>query len=158
MSSPFSVETKRGTEESIEALGRASTWLRRVSGHDISGSLDDSISEITTELDEAQEELIAQHQHDIVDREVDNFVVNYPDEVLTILNGDLDERVSGLEHVKEYISDDFGYVDMPSLTKENLLWLVAQKVVEKKNSRVGPEEYEELTGSEIETLGSEPDF
>lgn len=156
MSSPFSVRTKRGTEESIEALERAATWLRRVDNNDVSGSLDKSISELIADLDDASADLTKEHRKHIVEREVENFVVNRQDEVLTIITGTLDERVSGLETVSEYISDEFGYIDMPQLSKDELLWLVAHEVIEQKNSQYGPEDYDDLYASELETLGTSP--
>jgi hypothetical protein len=157
MSSPYSRETQKGTEESIEAIDHATQWLSRISSNDISGKVDPSVSEMSTELLNAKEELISDYTDHTIETAIDNFVNNQQETVIQMLTGDIDTKVSAIREAQEYIGNNFGYVRMPSFSKENILWLTAQEVLDEKESQYGPEEYNSLDKTDLESLGTKPD-
>ena len=159
MSSPFSPRTKKGTEETIEALSHSMKWLSLIDTHNDVTDID--IQSFDSQLQQKQKELIENHQVKTTEVAVDNFVFNHEGKVEQILCGGLDDKVSALNTLQNYINDDFGYVDAPSLNKENLLWLVAQEVLKKSESPYGLEDLspEEVIGiEELESLGTQPEM
>lgn len=155
MSSPFSRETKRGTEESIEAISRAQTWLHRIDTKNDATelNLDEFLEELHTEKERVKEEYIERR----IQTSIENFVVNHPETVIEILTGE--NRRSGTSTVSQYISEDFGYVRMPELTEENIVWLVAQKVRnERKSSYTSEYESDVLDTVYLNDIGKQPEL
>jgi len=157
MSSPFSRETKKGTEESIEAISRSLRWINRIDTKNEATNLD--IKNITNDLQEEKSRLTAEYKNRTIMREIDNFVVNNPQRVEDALFAGLDARVEALNEIKSYVEENFGYVEMPSLSKENIAWLVASKVNEKQGN-FGPDEYKNdlFDSADLNDIGTKPDL
>lgn len=154
MSSPFSRETKRGTEESIEALYRAAVWLGRIDTKNDATEI--SVSKFADELDTERERITNKYQTKNTERVIDNYVFNHEEQVEMLVSGSLDEKVSVLSELKTKLADEFGYVSPPSLSKENLLWLVAQELQHRHLSNSRTDMYSSITESDVEMLGEEP--
>lgn len=152
MSSPFSLETNRGTEETIEALHRASVWASRIDSKNDATELDTSFIE---ELNKEEDRLKSKYKIKNTEVATDNFVFNNTQEVLKILSDDLDKKYEGLERFNEYISDQFGYVSEPSLSKEELIWLVSKEV---QHRREYVDEYDVFDDEFLLELGSKPEL
>lgn len=124
MSSPFSRTTKRGLEETIEALDRTVEWASRIDTKNDADNLDTGF---INDLEAEEKRLTKKCKIQTVEVATENFVVNNPDVVDDILYGDLTDKSAGMNEFKAYIDDQFGYVEPPSLNKENLLWLIAKE-------------------------------
>lgn len=154
MSSPFSLETKRGTEETIEALHRTAVWASRIDTTNDATEIDTSFVQ---ELNEEEERLKRKYKIKNTERTTDNFVFNHCETVKQILCGDLDEKVSGLEEFRSHLSDEFGYVSPPSLTKEQLLWLLSRQVLTHRG-RIDEYSNGEMDDIDLENQGERPDL
>lgn len=154
MSSPFRRETKRGTEESIEAMYRASVWLGRVDT--TNDATDISVSEFANELDAERDRIKNLYQTKNTERVIDNYVFNNEDQVELVVSGSLDEKVSVLSELKSTLTDEFGYVSPPSLSKENLVWLVAQELQDRHLSDSRTDMYNSITESDVADIGEVP--
>ena len=156
MSSPFSLETNKGTEESIEAISRSLRWINRIDTRNEATNLD--VKNITKDLQEEKTRLTEEYKHKTIMREIDNFVVNNPQRVQDALFAGLDARVDALNEIKSYVEEHFGYVEMPSLSKENISWLVADRVKKKQDGNFGPNEYESepFASADLNGIGTEP--
>lgn len=152
MSSPFSLKTKRGTEETIEALRRTSVWASRIDTKNDATELNTSFIE---KINKEEERLRTKYKIKNTEVATDNFVFNNTEEVLEILSDDLDKKYEGLEEFNEYISDQFGYVSKPSLSREELIWLVTQEVQDKKEYI---DEYGVFDDEFLLKLGSRPEL
>jgi hypothetical protein len=144
MSSPFSLKTKRGTEETIEALNRTVYWASKI---DTTNDATEVTTDFVEELNKEEERLRRKHKIKNTERAIDNFVFNQYEKVQKILCGDLDTKVSAIGELNSYINEEFGYVNPPN--KEELLWLTAQEVHRKKDRM---EEYSEKPVSNIQLL------
>lgn len=154
MSSPYSLETKRGTEESIEAMEHARTWLSRIDTRNDATNL--NLEDIDSQLSSEIERLEEYQRIKVTEVAIDNFVFNHEDEVERILTGDLDEKVSLLNSVHTNIKDEFGWVSPPSLSKENILWFIAQEVRNRHIEGV-TDYYDHLSDMDLTTVGDRPD-
>lgn len=146
MSSPFSPKTKRGTEETIEALNRTVYWASKI---DTKNDATKVTTDFVEELNKEEERLRTKHKIKNTERAVGNFVFNQYGKVQEILCGDLDTKVSALGDLSRYINEEFGYIRPPKLDKEELLWLTAREVQRKKD-RV--DEYSEKPVSNVRLL------
>lgn len=155
MSSPYSRETKRGTEESIEAMERARTWLSRIDTRNDATNLE--LGSIDDDLSSEIERLEKQQKISVTELAVDNFVFNNHERVEAVLTGDLDEKSNAIRDVKDSITEQFGRVTAPSLSKENVLWLVAQEVQSKHINGV-TDYYDHLSNLDFESMGKCPDM
>jgi len=158
MSSPFSLETNKGTEESIEAISRSLRWIDRIDTKNEATNLD--VKNITDDLQEEKTRLTEEYKHKTIMREIDNFVVNNPQRVEYALFAGLDARVDALNEIKSYVEKHFGYVEMPSLSKENISWLVADRVKKKQDGNFGPNEYENepFASADLTSIGTKPEL
>lgn len=163
MSSPYSPDTKRGTtEESIEAIARATEWMRRIDQRNNGLEVDRgdlNIDGFVSELNETQKELRQYRKVKTTERAVENFVYNHENKVTDILCGTLDEKVAALSELDSSITDEFGYVSPPSLSKENLLWLVAREVEYHQHRQQGLADYSvsPVADCDLENCGGRPD-
>lgn len=125
MSSPYSLKTKKGIEEDIEAISRAVTWMSRANrGSEVNIDISDTISDLNVE-EECLREL---HKKKSTEIAIDNFVFNKEEKVDDIFFGDLDEKVSAIKEVKSYIQENFGYISPYNLSKEEVIWLVSREL------------------------------
>lgn len=155
MSSPFGPETKRGTEETLEAISRTRRWASRIDTKNDVPELD--VNDFVAELEHQEEELRSKYKLKTTEVSIDNFVFNQEDTVIRILSGDLDEKVDAIETLQNYINDDFGRESPPDLSKEELMWLVAQEVSYHIESAHGLEIYEEELDIDLDSVGSVPE-
>lgn len=155
MSSPFDPETKRGTEESLEAISRTVKWASRIdTTNDVTET---DVSTFIKELQNEREELLEKYQIKTTEVAIDNFVSNQEEKVISILTGDFEEKYEVLNELEEYIANYFGYVSPLSLDKKELLWLVAQEVKYHRGGSFGVDEYdEELNSVNIDSQGERP--
>lgn len=155
MSSPFEPETKKGVEESLEAMRRTTTWAGRIDSHDVEGDID--ISGFISDLEEERERLLNHYRLSNTERAIDNFVVNQIDVVVDIFTGNLDTKVEKLKEVRDYVNNEFGYIRPFDLTRENYLWLLAQEV-SKKVDREFIDEYTEepFSSMDFDSVGEQP--
>jgi hypothetical protein len=162
MSSPFDPETKSGTEETLQAISRATRWLSRIdTGNDLSKTtIDVDVNSVVSELCDAEDQLRERYRIRRTEMSVDNFVYNNIESVTDILCGDLDETVEALSELQSYIKSDFGSVRPLALSKEELLWLVAQEVKYHQDGTVhGMDEYntDPFSSVDLESCGECPD-
>ena len=153
MSSPFSLKTKRGTEETIEAIERTTDWAHRIDTKNDATEID---TDFIKELNQEEQRLRTQHKIKTTETAIDNFVFNEREETKAILCGNLDEKSNALRQLKEYINEEFGYVEPPQLNKENRVWLIAQEV-QRQQERI--EQYKQLpvSNAELSDLGQTPE-
>jgi len=155
MSSPFSRKTKRGTEETLEALSQTITWASRIDTKNDATEID---LDFVDELHEEEERLREVYRIKTTEVEIDNFVFNHIELVTDILCGNLDDQVDALNSCEEYIAEEFGSEKPLSLTKEELSWLVAREVEYHQNSTNGLEEYSEspIADVDLQNMGEKP--
>lgn len=155
MSSPFSPRTKRGTEETLEALSRTREWASRI---DTKNDATNVNTDFVDDLREEEERLREKYRIKTTEVAIDNFVFNQEDTVIQILCGNLDEKVSALGELDSYIDDDFGSERPLDLSKEELVWLVAQEVKYHQESSHGVDEYDEepLASMNLSSEGERP--
>lgn len=152
MSSPFSRETQKGTEETIEALKMASVWGSRIDTKNEATGID---AEFIDDLNEEENRLREKYKIKNTEVATDNFVFNNVDTVLKILSDDLDQKVSALHEFSEYVSNEFGYVSAPSLSKEEMIWLISEEVQKRKDYI---EEYQDFSDDKLRNLGNTPNL
>lgn len=162
MSSPFEPGTKKGMEETIQAIRRATEWAGRIdTKNDLSkADVDVDVNEFISEMNDAEDELRERHRIKTTELSIDNFVFNQEDKVEDILFGNLDTRVSVLNDLEDYIEDDFGYVRPLSLSKEEMIWLVAQEVkYHQESTSHGVDAYleEPFESLDCDSCGTRPD-
>lgn len=157
MSSPYDARTKRGTEETLEAIDRAQRWISRIDTSNDATNLD--ASTFLDELSSEEDRLREKYRIKTTEVAVDNFVFNNESLVEDILCGDLDEKVAALDELESYINDDFGRENPYSLSKEELAWLVAQEVKSHVDSSTGLDIYSEepVRSVDLDDVGSQPD-
>lgn len=157
MSSPYEPGTKGGTEETIQAISKTIEWASRIDTKNDTRNLD--VDSFVAELSEEETRLRHEYRMKVTETEVANFVVNHEDKVGGILTGDLDVRVRELDNLETYISEAFGYLEPFSFSKEELLWLVAQGVMEQQESGFCPEVYEsdDVLQLDLDEMGSRPE-
>lgn len=158
MSSPYNPETKRGTEETLEAIARTKTWASRI---DTSNDVNDvDISGFINELKEEETKLREEYRVHTTEVAIDNFVFNQEETVKQILCGNLDDKVSAIKDLQSYIADDFGRESTLSLSKEELMWLVAKEVQYHVNSNHGLDAYDEepFESMNLNSVGEIPDI
>lgn len=155
MSSPFSPRTKRGTEETLEALSRTREWASRI---DTKNDATNVSTDFVEELREEEERLREKYRIKTTEVAIDNFVFNQEDTVIQILCGNLDEKVSALGELDSYIDDEFGSERPIDLSKEELVWLVAQEVKYHQGRQHGIDEYDDepLASMDLSSEGEQP--
>lgn len=163
MSSPFEPGTKKGMEETIQAIKRTTVWAGRIdTKNDLSkADVDVDIGSFISELNDAEDELRERYRIKTTEVSIDNFVFNQEDKVEDILCGDLDTRVAVLSDLDDYIADDFGYIRPLSLSKEEMLWLVAQEVqYHQEGTSHGVDAYNEapFTDLDLSSVGQRPEL
>lgn len=157
MSSPYQPETKRGTEETLEAIDRTAEWASRIdNSNDISGV---NVGEFLEELYEEEDRIREKYRVKTMEISIDNFVFNQEEIVENILCGDLDKKVSAIRELQSYIENDFGRENPVSLSKEELMWIVAQEVKRNRKNNYGRDFYDKSSFEEIDfdSVGSRPD-
>lgn len=155
MSSPFEPGTKGKTEESIQAIERTLQWASRIDTNNDLTSVD--VEGFTTELRTELETLRRDYRIKTTERSIDNFVFNHEETVSEIMCGNLDAKVSAVRELESYISDEFGYEDPLDLSKENLLWLVAQQVKKHVTSSRGMYSGEPYESMDLDSEGERPE-
>lgn len=151
MTSPYSHETKRGMEETIEAINRTASWASRIDTRNGATELDTGFID---KLTEEEERLRFEYKTKTTEIAVDNFVANERQAVQSILCGDLDEKVSELDKLSDYISEQFGYVQPLEFDKEELLWLVSTQV---QRSRVKDYNQPPVSNVNLDEQGTVPE-
>lgn len=158
MSSPFSPETKPGTEETIEALDRLVDWAARIDAknHDV----DVNVEKLIDDALNSERKVRRRYRVKKTEMEIDNFVWNHPSLVEDILVGSESERADALESIDEYVSAKFGYVNPLSLDGGRYVWLVAQEVFQHQSSPNSIDVYSESPFDEIdlEDMGTVPEY
>lgn len=158
MSSPFEPGTKRDSaEETLQAIERTTTWASRIDTRNEVEGVD--VSAFVEELRAEKERIRGKYRIKTTEVAVDNFVFNKPDLVVDILVGNLDEKVDALGELEGYIADDFGYERPLSLSKEELVWLVAQEVKYHTGKSFGVDRYQEepFTSMSLDDEGQRPE-
>lgn len=154
MSSPYSRETKSGTEETIEALKRTTVWASRIDTKNDATKVD---TDFVEQLNQEEQRLRNKHKIKTTELAVDNFVFNQIETTQKILCGDLDEKVSALRQLKNYINDEFGYVNPPKLSKEQLLWLTAREV-QRQQDRIDEYSQSKVVSLDLSDQGETPEL
>lgn len=157
MSSPFSPKTKRGTEETIEAIHQAITWLSRID--EKNHSLDSDIDTLMNDLRSDRENIETKYKIKTIEVALDNFVYNNIDTTKDILEGDLDSRVSAISELEEYIYKQFGYVNPIDLSMEEMIWLVSQELKHSQSRKYSHNGYDDIDLSEtaLQNMGERPE-
>lgn len=156
MSSPYSRETKSG-EKTIESIKRAVSWMSRANrGNDM--NID--ISSVISDMNEEEERLREEYKKKTTEFAIDNLVFNEIDIVRDIFLGNIDEKVGAINKTQSYINEDFGYVRPYNLSKEEIIWLVAEELKYKIDSRYSPDEYskDEFTNLDLDEYGEKPEY
>lgn len=154
MTSKFSPETKNTKEKTIESLDKIIYWWSKFENRSEETNLDAKFIE---EVKNEKERLVREYKIENTEVQTNNFVSNNKDTVVDILTGDFDDKFIGLDKFESYIAENFGYVNAPSLSKKELLWLIFKEYQQQKD-RVKKSSPHEIKNIDVEDTYKKPDL